>query len=176
MTTAVVLAMHGAPANDFPPGELAEFFRLHARAEGKGDGTACGGEPGRGAGADRFTELESRIRRWPRTTANDPYHAASYDLARRLGEASGLEVVVGFNEFCAPDLDEALDRAASRAERVVVVTTMMTAGGEHAEEDIPAAVDRARVRNPAVAFVYAWPFEPSGVAAFLAAQIERFSR
>ena len=68
------------------------------------------------------------------------------------------EVVVGFNEFCAPDLAQALDEAAARgAGQVVVTTPMMTTGGEHAEQDIPAAIDQAPARHPQVTFDYAWP-------------------
>jgi sirohydrochlorin cobaltochelatase len=50
---------------------------------------------------------------------------------------------------------------------------MMTRGGEHAEIEIPAEVEAARTRHPAVTLVYAWPFEPGDVARFLAEQIER---
>jgi sirohydrochlorin cobaltochelatase len=118
--------------------------------------------------------LDARIRTWPRTPENDPFHAASHALAAQLGRETGCEVIVGFNEFCAPGLDEALDEAVARgAERVSVVTPMMTPGGEHAEEDIPAAIGRASERHSGVAFAYAWPFEVADVARFLAAQIAR---
>ena len=81
-------------------------------------------------------------------------------------------MIVGFNEFCAPSLDEALDQAAARGPvQVRVVTPMMTRGGEHAESDIPAAVEAARGRHPGVAFVYTWPFPVSEVARFLAEQM-----
>ena len=81
---------------------------------------------------------------------------------------------MGYNEFCAPSLDRALDQAAAReAEQVIVVTPMMTPGGEHAEEDIPAAIRRAEERHPALAFAYAWPFDVDDVARFLAAQVGR---
>ena len=81
---------------------------------------------------------------------------------------------MGFNEFCAPTLDEALDAAASQGvERVVVVTPMMTRGGEHAEEDIPGAIEDARERHPATDLVYAWPFDTLEVANFLGEQVRR---
>ena len=113
--------------------------------------------------------------RAPLRPANDPFYAASQRLAAQLGQVTGTEVIVGFNEFCTPDLDEALDQAAARgAERVVVVTPMMTTGGEHAEADIPGAVAHARERHSGISFIYAWPFEVGEVARFLATQIERF--
>jgi len=167
MTTAIVLAMHGAPPNDFPPSEMAEMLGLHGRLE-------HAAEHERAALERRYAPLEARMRDWPRTAQNDPFYAASQELVAQLARAAGLPVLVGFNEFCAPCLDDALDQAAGGVERVVVVTPMMTRGGEHAEADIPAALDRARARHPSVEFVYAWPFVPADVARFLADQVERF--
>ncbi len=169
MKVTIILAMHGTPPKDFPRQETTELFGLHARI-----GHSSG--PEREALARRHAELEARMRSWPRTEDNDPFHAASLELGERLGQASGHEVIVGFNEFCGPSLDEAIDQAvAGGAERVVVLTPMMTQGGEHSERDIPAAIGRAKERHPDVPIVYAWPFEPQDVARFLALQVERFS-
>lgn len=162
--TVIVLAMHGMPPRDFPPREAAEFFSLHAR-------------PPHGGPDDvilqrRKAFLEAKMREWPRTAENDPFHAGSYALAAHLSQAAGVPVVVGFNEFCAPSLDEAFDRAAaSGARRVLVMTPMMTRGGKHSEVDIPEAVRRAKERHPGISFHYVWPFDPAAVADFLAAQI-----
>jgi sirohydrochlorin cobaltochelatase len=80
---------------------------------------------------------------------------------------------VGYNEFRVPSLDEALDQAAERgAGRVIVVTPMMPPGGEHAEEDIPAATGRAEERHPMATFAYAWPFRVEDVARLLATQVD----
>ena len=147
--TVIVLAMHGVPPRDFPAAELSEFFGLHARIEAGGHGVPP-------AQRDRYRALEQRLRAWPRTPANDPFHAASMGLAANLARETGLEVIVGFNEFCGPSLDEALAAAAARrAGRVVAVTPMLTQGGEHAERDIPEAIDRARAAHPGAEFLYA---------------------
>ena len=96
-------------------------------------------------------------------------------MAVHLGEVTGYKVIVGFNEFCAPSVGEALDDAVTQsAEKVIVITPMMTQGGEHAEADIPAAICRARQRHPHTLMIYAWPFEVVDVARFLAAQVARF--
>jgi sirohydrochlorin cobaltochelatase len=159
--------MHGAPPNDFPKREMAEFFDLHARHE-----HAAG--PERAAQARRYAELHAEMRAWPRTVQNDPFWAASKELSAHLSQATGCEVVVGFNEFCAPDVDEALEQAVAKgAERVIVITPMMTPGGEHAAVDIPAAIRHAQDRHPEVPIAYAWPFEVSRVARFLADQMGR---
>jgi len=167
MRAVIVLAMHGAPPLDFPEPELAEFHALHARL-------AHAGRSGPAAAERRFLELEAKLRSWPRTSRNDPFFAGSQDLAVELRKSSGRKVVLGFNEYCAPSLDEALDRAAGQgAQKIVVVTPMMTRGGGHAERDIPDAVERARARHPKEKFVYVWPVPAAEVAGFLTTLVNR---
>ncbi len=159
--TAYVLAMHGAPPRDFPPQEMREYFQLHAMAE---VGQAALPAPAR----DRMQELGVRMRAWPRNPTNDPFHAASYELAAAIQEESGRQVQVGFNEFCDPDVEAAVERAiAGGAARVIVITPMLTRGGDHAEIDIPRTLDRVRQRHPDVAVDYAWPFPVEAIARFL---------
>lgn len=164
----IVLAMHGAPPMDFPQRELAEFMGLHARVELADPA----GVPA--ALRARAEELERRVRDWPRTASNDPFWAASQELGRELQAVTGSPVLVGFNEFCAPDLEATFDVAArERPHRVVVVTPMLTRGGAHADTDIPAAIARAQAAHPDIRFVYAWPYEMTTVARFLAEQVTR---
>jgi sirohydrochlorin cobaltochelatase len=160
--------MHGAPPNDFPREELREFFMLHGRMEV----SAVSHSP---ALESRYEELEDMMKNWPRTPQNDPYHAASYALAEALSAESGLEVKVGFNEFCAPSVDRAVEEAVSGgAEKVMVLTTMLTRGGEHAERDIARAVEKAKQRYANVEIVYAWPFDTAEIARFLAGHVKKF--
>ncbi len=162
----IVLAMHGAPPADFPERELAEFMGLHARVEH--GGSAAVPPPMRA----RAEELEQRVKDWPRSARNDPFWAASQDLGRLLAAATRCRVLVGFNEFCAPDLEQVFHEAAAAAPgRVIVVTPMLTKGGGHAELDIPAAIARAQAAHPSVPFVYAWPYDMASVATFLAEQL-----
>ncbi len=163
MNVAIVLAMHGAPPSDFPEGDLGEFLGLHMQLRHSPvDGQVAGRL------RERYALLEKAALGWPRTADNDPFYAASNRLAHALKRITGYDVIVGFNEFCAPDLSEALDLAVSRGARtIVVVTPTMTPGGEHAEVDIPAAVEAARRRHEHVDFRYAWPFETDDVAKFL---------
>jgi len=162
----VVLAMHGAPPLDFPKNALAVFFTLHARV---GHG---------GAGPEnqrrRYEELEAKVRGWPRTGDNDPFYAGSVELAEYLRRALGLEVILGFNEFCSPSLAEALDRAARSAPKILVITPMMTRGGEHSAVDIPEAIRAAQEKHPGKEFVYVWPFPTQDIARFLCNEIARF--
>jgi sirohydrochlorin cobaltochelatase len=170
MTTFIVLASHGVPPADFPHPELSEFFRLHSQLESGHSGSQLLTDA-----QVRYERLESRMRNWPRNEKNDPFYAGTTFLAKELEAESGLPVIVGFNEYCAPSLDEALEQAVAKgASRVVVITPMMTSGGGHSEHDIPECIGVARAKNPNVEFVYAWPFDRSKVASFLAAQVASF--
>ncbi len=160
----IVLAMHGAPPNDVSPREVIELVGLHEGLEHTPAFVRKLLEP-------RHRKLDARMRARPRTAQNDRFWAGSQELAEYLRAATDLEVIVGFNEFCAPTLDEALDQAAAQAERVIVVTPMMTRGGEHSEVEIPAAIQHAQERHPKVTFKYVWPLDVSAVAQFLAAQV-----
>jgi len=200
MKTVIVLGMHGTPPSDFPRDEMAEFFGGgggHDHGDGH-DGHDHGGHEGQeghshnghamqqgGPEQDeirrqqrrkRKAELAAKMRAWPRTPANDPFHAGSFELADYLSWASGHDVVVGFNEFCDPTIEAALDQAVELgADKIVVITPMMTRGGEHSESDIPSAVQRSQTLHPNVEMVYAWPFEITSVAQFLASQVKRFA-
>lgn len=164
MATAIVLAVHGSPPRDYPQAELMELMSLHARL-GRSE------EPQRSAMKARCELLEARIREWPRTEKNDPFREGSLAICRELERASGHRVLLGFNEFCAPTVDEALEAALQAGSPVVVLTPMLTRGGEHAEVDIPAAIARARARHPGADIRYAWPFAPDKVAGFLNEQL-----
>ena len=169
MRTVIVLAMHGIPPLDYPRKELAEFFKLHSMVEGMGGPISqevqC-----------QYDALSRRIRDWPRSQENDPFQKASQDLAAKLSEVSGCEVIVGYNEFCSPTLDEALLAAVDKgAERIMVVTTMMTRGGDHSEKDIPSSIEEFKRLHPNMEVIYAWPFDGDQVARFLNDHISRFS-
>jgi sirohydrochlorin cobaltochelatase len=164
MAASIVLAVHGSPPLDYPQAALMELMGLHARLQ-RAEG------PERSALRARYELLDARIRQWPRGEANDPFRAGSLAIARELERASGLPVFLGFNEFCAPTVEEALETALQAGSPIVVLTPMLTRGGEHAEADIPAAISRARARHPRAEIRYAWPFAPDAVAGFLHGQL-----
>lgn len=165
----IILAMHGAPPSDFPPNETIELFNLYARLELANDQESQEMQ-------ERYNYLDTKMRDWPRTPENDPFYAGSVEIADHLREATRQEVILGFNEFCSPSLDEAFERALTQSpKKIIVITPMMTRGGEHSEVDIPTAVERVKAKYPEIVFVYIWPFDPADVAQFLAAQIDKFN-
>ncbi len=145
-----------------------EFFRLHSQLShltGKA----------REVAQKRHDEIEIKMRKWPRTQENDLYYFASYELAEALAKASDSKVIVGFNEFCAPDIDQAIDEAVKLSpDQVCVITPMMTRGGGHSEHEIPEIVRESQKKHPQVPIMYVWPFDSSAIGEFLAAQVDRF--
>lgn len=160
MPPVIVLAMHGMPPVDFPKAELAELSSLHARLK-------HASEAERAKLAPRHEELDAQIRAWPRSEKNDLFHASSHELARAVSTLSGCPVILGFNEFASPALDEALRQAAGESREVLVITTMLMRGGAHSEHDIPAAIQKAEKAHPEVRFRYLWPLNADRVAEFL---------
>lgn len=168
MTINIVLAMHGAPPLDFPKDELAEFFKLHIQMEQVPEHMQNAIRP-------RYEELEEKVRTWPRNDKNDPYFAGAEEMARELQKVSGYDVSVGYNEFCAPTIEEAVIRAnGGNPDRIIVITPMMTKGGEHAGSDIPKAIENAKAQNPKIPVVYAWPFSSEDIAEFLFTQVKKY--
>jgi sirohydrochlorin cobaltochelatase len=182
VTTLIVLAMHGVPPSDFPKQELAEYFRYHAAMEAAHHSSPAGNSQTvqslSGLSAEelaRYQTLNGRLRAWPRDESNDPFIQSPLRIANTLKKETGMDVIVGFNQFCAPSLEDAFDEAAqANPRRILVITAMMTAGGLHGEIEIPAAIRAAAENYPEIEFIYAWPFGHRVVAGFLAAQVERY--
>jgi len=93
---------------------------------------------------ERYDQLDATIRTWPRTPENDPFHAGSIDIPRKLRRVTQQEVIIGFNEFCSPCLEWAFEHAVESDPEIIVITTMMTRGREHSDVDIPAAIKRIK--------------------------------
>ena len=168
MNQIIVLAMHGQSPSDFPKAEKMEFFRLHSELN------HLTGEK-RVESKKKYDAIEIKMREWPRTKENDLYYFASYELAEALAQASGNKVIVGFNEFCAPDSNQAIDLAAKLSPaRICVITPMMTRGGGHSEHEIPSVVEKAQKRHPQFPIMYVWPFDSLEIGKFLAREIKRF--
>lgn len=168
MKTVLILTMHGIPPKDFPRREIGEYFSLHTQMENS---------PQRmdEAARQRYAELNHKMRSFPRTPENDPFYFSSQDMARLLAAETGYETLFCFNEFCNPTLAAAVASAvAGGAQRVLVLTPMMTRGGEHAEKDIPDELETLRSSYPNLEIKYAWPFDPAEITRFLAGQVKRF--
>jgi len=165
MKEAVVLIGHGAAATDTPRALLAEFKRLESERASRREKIA----------SPREAELDRQIRSWPRTPANDAYRLGVESIARALAaKLRGRRLLVAYNEFCAPSVEEAVESLIAEGNtRVSLISTMFTRGGLHAECEIPGIVAEMNAKHPGVTVEYAWPFDSDFIADFLAAQLER---
>lgn len=164
-TQGVVLVGHGGIPRDCPQELVTRLKRLEAHRRAAKQPPSA-----------EEMELDSRIRRWPRTDATDPYRsgleAVAAALRPRLGD---VLFAIAYNEFCAPSLEEAVEALiAQGATQITVTTTMFTPGGSHAEIEIPEILERLKTQHPGVTLRYAWPFDLEQVASTLAQQLKRF--
>ena len=166
---AVVLIGHGAPATDCPPQLIGELMGLEWRQDHHGGGAV---EPPPQV-RERIERLDAQIRDWPRHAGNDPYKHGLERLAEALRPLVPAErVAVGYNEFCRPGIAEAVAQVIQAgATRVLIIPSMLTPGGVHAEKDIPRALEGVRRQHPGIRIEYVWPFRLRQVAELLAAHV-----
>ena len=162
----IVLVGHGGIPKDYPFELVTKLKRLEAQR--------------RAAGMSISTEeheLDTKIRRWPRTAATDPYRFGLETVAAALQtQLDGALLALAYNEFCAPTLEESVEDLIKKgATHITVTTTMFTPGGAHSEVEIPEILDSLRPRHPEIELRYAWPFDLQLIAKILAEQVRRFS-
>jgi sirohydrochlorin cobaltochelatase len=162
---AVVLIGHGGSASDTPRALVSELKRLEGERQARKRLTM----------SPREAELDKQVREWPRTPETDPYKYGVEAISRALApKLHGRRLVVAYNEFCAPSVEDAIEGLVSEGyERILLISTMFTRGGIHAEFEIPAIALATRKKHPRVAVEYAWPYEPEFIADFLAAQLAK---
>ena len=162
----VILVGHGGIPKDCPQDLVTRLKRLEAQRR------AAKMPP-----TPEELELDSKIRRWPRTAETEPYQAGLETVAARLrAQLDGALFAVAYNEFCAPTLEESVEELIKKGvTEITVTTTMFTPGGSHSEVEIPEILEQLRPQHPHVVLRYAWPFDLNLVANTLAEQIKRFS-
>jgi len=162
---AVVLVGHGGVPRDYPRERLMRLRVLETRRR------ASGSPPSQEEAA-----LEHELRHWPRTPANDPYQAGLKNLAAHLRpHLEPAQLVLAYNEFCAPTVAEAIRAlAADGVTDIIAVPSMFTPGGVHAEIEIPETISALRAELPHLRLHYAWPFAGEHLAAFFAEHLRQF--
>jgi sirohydrochlorin cobaltochelatase len=168
MATAVrgvILVGHGGIPIDCPQELVTKLKRLEAQRR-----TA------KMPPSQEEIELDTKIRRWPRTAATDPYQAGLETVAARLRpQLDGALFAVAYNEFCAPTLEESVEELIKKgATHITVATTMFTPGGSHSEVEIPEILEQLRKQYPDIVLRYAWPFDMNLIALLLATQVKQF--
>jgi sirohydrochlorin cobaltochelatase len=159
---AVILVGHGGVPRDFPREKVRRLMMLERQRHVTGDPMG-----------EEEASLDREIRNHPRTPENDPYREGLERLADALRGKLQVPLFVAYNEFCAPSVPDAARQAiAAGARELVLVSSMMTPGGSHSEEEIPALVEGLRREHPHIRMLYAWPFDLDALASFLVQHLE----
>lgn len=162
---SVILVGHGGLPSDCPSELVSRFKRLEMQRRAKG-------EPA----SEEEKELDRKIRDWPRTPESDPYKVGLERLAKHLADKMpDCKIVVSYNEFCAPSIEEAVDDlVVSGIKSISLISSMFTPGGSHSDIEIPEEVEELRSKYPDVKFLYAWPFNLNNIADLMAGHIKGF--
>jgi sirohydrochlorin cobaltochelatase len=165
-TRGVILVGHGGIPKGCPQELITKLKRLEAQRRAAGMPMSA-----------EEHELDTKIRRWPRTPETDPYQSGLEAVAAQLRANLGdVLFAVAYNEFCAPTLEESVEELIKKGTtHITVTTTMFTPGGSHSEVEIPEILDHLRPQYPNVELRYAWPFDLKLVANTLTEQVKRFS-
>jgi sirohydrochlorin cobaltochelatase len=160
----VILVGHGGLPSDIPEELVSELKRLEGQRRAAGQ-TEMG---------EREAAVDAQVRNWPRSKESDPYRAGLEAVAARLAPLIGeRRLIVAYNEFCVPSVEDAIERAVNDgATSIVLLSTMFTPGGSHSEVEIPEIVETACRMHPQVDIRYAWPYDLDRVAEFLSAHLD----
>jgi sirohydrochlorin cobaltochelatase len=162
---AVVLIGHGGTATDTPKAMVGELKRLEGERQARRELKMSA----------REAELDKIVREWPRTPQTDAYKYGVEEIAQALApKLGGRKLVTAYNEFCAPSVEAAIEGLVAEGySRIVLISTMFTRGGIHAECEIPGIVIETKKKHPGVVVEYAWPFDAGFIADFLSGQLAR---
>ncbi len=162
---AVILVGHGGLPRDIPSEIVEKFMRVHKTRVRAGSPIS-----------QEEVELDRTIRKWERTPENDPYKTGLETLASHMqAMLNGYSLKTAYNEFCYPSIEDAVDELArENVSEIVLVTTMITRGGSHSENEIPEELKALSAKYSDINIQYAWPFNMDMFALFLTDHIKTF--
>ena len=167
LKTAIILVGHGGLPSDIPSEIVEKFMRTHkARVRSGSEITK------------EEIELDRAIRMWKRTPENDPYKTGLESLASEMENyLDGYHIKTAYNEFCYPDIENAISELAEdNFSKIILVTTMITRGGSHSEKEIPEELNKYQKKHPTIDIQYAWPFCMKSFAEFLGEHAKSFDK
>ena len=84
-------------------------------------------------------------------------------------------VKTAYNEFCYPTIEESVgELVEGNVSKIILLTTMITRGGSHSEQEIPAELEVLRRKFKDIDIQYAWPFDMDTFALFLSTHVKIF--
>ena len=139
LKSAIILVGHGGLPSDIPSEIVEKFMRIHKVRIKTGSEIT-----------KQEIELDRAIRLWKRTPENDPYKTGLETLASEMGKfLEGYHIKTAYNEFCYPDIEDAISELAQESySKIILVTTMITRGGSHSEKEIPEELNKFQRKHP----------------------------
>ncbi len=82
------------------------------------------------------------------------------ELVELVAKNAGFDVEGGFLELAPPPIQDAVNRLVEKGHRAIDVVPLVLVAAGHSKGDIPAALERERLRHPGLAFRYGRPLGP----------------
>ncbi len=86
--------------------------------------------------------------------------AGFVDLVARVRSQTEVDVEGGFLELASPPIQDAVNRLVAAGHTNIDVVPLVLVAAGHSKGDIPAALERERLRHPGLTFRYARPLGP----------------
>jgi sirohydrochlorin cobaltochelatase len=93
-------------------------------------------------------------------TKDDAGVAQFGELVDRVRKDAGTDVQGGFLELAPPPIQDAVAQLVAAGHRTVDVVPLVLVAAGHSKGDIPAALERERLRHPGLVFRYGRPLGP----------------
>ena len=93
-------------------------------------------------------------------TTDDAGVAEFGRLVARVREATDAEVEGGFLELASPPIQDAVNRLVAAGHTTIDVVPLVLVAAGHSKGDIPAALERERLRHPGLVLRYGRPLGP----------------
>ncbi|MGQ9720946.1 MAG: sirohydrochlorin chelatase [Candidatus Jordarchaeum sp.] len=117
-------------------------------------------------------KISDMVKKLPRNIGeiNDPHKLESGKLAEKVKAKTGLEVEVGYSEFCSPSIPETINQLASKGFEKIIVVPLFLTHCRHTERDIPEILEKVKKQVTNVEILYIEPIL-EGIADILAEKI-----
>jgi sirohydrochlorin cobaltochelatase len=82
------------------------------------------------------------------------------ELVELVAKNAAFDVEGGFLELAPPPIQDAVNRLVEKGHRAIDVVPLVLVAAGHSKGDIPAALERERLRHPGLVFRYGRPLGP----------------
>ncbi|MFB0561492.1 MAG: sirohydrochlorin chelatase [Candidatus Lokiarchaeia archaeon] len=127
-----------------------------------------------GHAEEMMEKISDMVKKLPRNIdgINDPHKLESENLAKRVSEKTGLQVEVGYSEFCSPSIPETINQLVEKDVEKIIVVPLFLTHCKHTEMDIPKILEKVKRQVKNSEIIYTDPLI-EGIADILADKIRK---